>query len=319
MRAALAVKADLYIARYPAALPAAARAAARHSALYAFDAEDFHQGDLPDGAEHDFERGLVRAIEERYLHEAAYVTAASPGIAAAYSASYGIPTPTTVLNVFPKSEAPDGPTEAGTKKPGPSVYWFSQTIGADRGLECAVEAVARAQSRPHLYLRGNPAVGYRDHLMALAARAGVDDRLHFEPIAPPSEMVRLAASYDVGLVGEIGHSANRQIALTNKQFTYVLAGLPSLVSNVPAHVDLARGLAPAMMIYRVNDADDLARCMDVCLLDPQALAAARARAFALGRERFTWEDQARKLLNVVEAALSADKGRGRGQTTCASR
>ena len=47
--AAKRVPADLYIAHYPAALPAAAIAARRHGALYAFDAEDFHLGDLPDG------------------------------------------------------------------------------------------------------------------------------------------------------------------------------------------------------------------------------------------------------------------------------
>jgi hypothetical protein len=46
--AACAVPADLYVAHYVAALRAAAQAAHRHQAAYAFDAEDFHLGDLPD-------------------------------------------------------------------------------------------------------------------------------------------------------------------------------------------------------------------------------------------------------------------------------
>ena len=193
--------ADLYIAHYPAALPAAAIAAQRHGARYAFDAEDFHLGDTPDGPEYDAQRQMLRAIEGRYLPGCAYVTAASPGIADAYVEAYDIARPTVVLNVFPRAQAPIRPTPRGTAAPGPSVYWFSQTIGPDRGLECAVRAIGRAQSRPHLYLRGTPAAGFLDHLRKIASEADALDRLHVLPPAAPSEMVRLAAAYDVGLVG----------------------------------------------------------------------------------------------------------------------
>ena len=147
--AALEVRADLYIAHYPAALPAAAKSAARHGAHYAFDAEDFHLGDLPDLPEHERERRQLRAIEGAYLPGAAYVTASSPGIADAYARAYGIKRPAVVLNVFPLSRAPASTTPRGTAEPGPSLYWFSQTIGPDRGLETAVAAIGRARSRPH--------------------------------------------------------------------------------------------------------------------------------------------------------------------------
>ena len=101
--------ADLYIAHYVAALPAAAHAAKLNGALYAFDAEDFHLGDLPDLPQYAFEKSLIRAIEGRYLPGCAYVTAASPGIAEAYARTYGIARPTVVLNVFPRSQgAGDG-------------------------------------------------------------------------------------------------------------------------------------------------------------------------------------------------------------------
>ena len=167
--AAMRVPADLYIAHYPAALPAAAIAAHHHRTLYAFDAEDFHLGDLPDSRQHSTERRMVCAIEKRYIRGCAYLTAASPGIADAYAATYEIKRPTVVLNVFPRSQAPPRPTSAGTVNPGPSVYWFSQTIGPDRGLECAVRAIGRAASQPHLYLRGTQARGFVARLRAIAA------------------------------------------------------------------------------------------------------------------------------------------------------
>ena len=108
-RAALPTPADLYVAHYPAALPAVAAAARKCGARYAYDAEDFHLGDWPDDPVYDIERRLVREIEGRYLPGCAYLTAASPGIAEAYAAVYGVEQPHVVLNAYPLDRAALGP------------------------------------------------------------------------------------------------------------------------------------------------------------------------------------------------------------------
>src|SRR5262249_3438816 len=131
-RAAGQSPADLYIAHYPGALPGAAMAARRHEGVYAFDAEDFHLGDHPDTPLFRREKQMVRAIESRYLPGCVYVSAASPGIAEAYADAYRIARPTVIFNVFPRSQGPSASTPAGSAIPGPSLYWFSQTIGPDR-------------------------------------------------------------------------------------------------------------------------------------------------------------------------------------------
>ena len=297
--AALRVKADLYIAHYVAALPAAAHAAAHHGAAYAFDAEDFHLGDLPDAPEHALEKRIIRAIESRYLPGTAYMTAASPLIAEAYTETYGVPLPTVILNVFPKANAPAVPTPRGSAQPGPSLYWFSQTIGAGRGLETAVEAIARARSLPHLYLRGAPAAGYEAHLRSLAARMSVADRLHFLDPAPPEELERLGAAYDLGYAGELADTRNRQIALTNKLFSYLLGGVPSLATDIPAHRQLAPQLGEAMSLFPIGDATALAMAIDRLLLDPLRLAGARAHAWDLGQTRFNWDVEQARLTEIV--------------------
>jgi len=303
-RAAESAPADLYIAHYVAALPAAARAARRQDAQYAFDAEDFHLGDLPDAPQHRIEKRMIRAIEGRYLSGAAYVTAASPMIADAYTETYGIPRPTVVLNVFPRGNAPPGPTSRGGTEPGPSLYWFSQTIGPGRGLETAVEAVARASSAPHLYLRGSPAPGYEEKLRALAQRDGVADRVHFLASEAPDEMERLGAQYDLGYVGEFAETRNRQIAITNKLFSYLLGGVPSLASDIAAHRALSPELDEAMTLFPVGDTAALAAGLDRLLLDPDRLSAARAHAWRLGQERYCWELEKHSFLRAVEGALT---------------
>ena len=297
--AAVRIAADLYIAHYIAALPAAARAAQAHGGAYAFDAEDFHSGEQPDGVTGD--NPMIELIERTFLPGAAWLTADSPGVADAYAAAYGLRRPAVLLNVFPRDEAPPEPTARGAFEPGPSVYWFSQTLGPDRGLEAAIGAIARARSRPHLVLRGRPFRDYRAVLERLAHREGVADRLHFRPLAPPREMARLAAEHDLGLGAENGHTLNHRICLGNKIFTYLLAGVPTLLSDVEAHRRLAGELGDVARLYRIDDPETLAVAMDAYLLDPERLAKARAEAFQLGQSRYNWEVEKQTLLDLVNA------------------
>ncbi len=305
--AAQRVQADLYIAHYVAALPAAARAARRHDAAYAFDAEDFHLGDLPDTPEHSFEKHVVRAIEERYLSGAIYVTAASPLIAEAYAEAYGIPLPSVIMNVFPRTNAPSVPTARGLAQFGPSIYWFSQTIGPGRGLETVLEAVALAQSKPHCYLRGLPLIGYDVHLRNIAAQAGIAERLHFLDRAPPDELERLGANFDTGYVGEMPETVSRQLALTNKLFSYLLGGVPSFVTDIPAHRLLAPELGEAVTLFPCGDAVALAIAIDNLLADQKRLAAARAHAWYLGQTRFNWDMEQTRLIESVGKVMACRK------------
>jgi glycosyltransferase involved in cell wall biosynthesis len=299
IRAACAVQADLYIAHYVAALPAAVAAAKRYGSAYAFDAEDFHLGDLPDLPEHAVEKRIIRSIEGRYLPGAAFVTAASPLIAEAYVDAYRIPKPNVILNVFPKGNGKQAPTPRGSARPSPSLYWFSQTIGAGRGLETAVEAIALAQSRPHLHLRGTFASGYEATLRALANRHSVADHLHFHPPLPPNEMEVAGADFDVGYVGELDETQNRSIALTNKLFSYLVSGIPVIATDIPAHQAIANDLGGAFEVFPIGDAQALAEALDRMLLNPSLLFDARKAAWELGHGRWNWEHERELLLTVV--------------------
>ena len=304
IHAAKSVCADLYIAHYPAALPAAALAARAHAARYGFDAEDFHLGDWPEEPSYDRQRRLLRSLESTYLPGCAYITAASPGIAQAYADSYGIALPAVLRNVFPLCQAPPGPTHRGTASPGPSLYWFSQTIGPDRGLEAAVRALAQARCHPHLYLRGFISDTYRRILIDIAVAEGVSEHLHILPPAPPEQLERLAAAYDLGLVAETGCTPNRRIALTNKLFSYALAGIPAVITDIPAHRAFAKDAGVAVHLYAVDDAMSLATAIDnFCHPQSERLADARAHAFALAQNTLNWDHEQRLLTQLVECSL----------------
>lgn len=303
-RTAMNVRADLYVAHNVGALPAAAGAAAAHGGRVAFDAEDFHSGAAPHGAPATAFDAAIEAVERRYLPRCAYVTAASPGIASAYAAKYDIRPPVPILNVFPLAQRPDRFVE--TRRTGPlKLNWFSQTIGPDRGLEDAVDAMAHAQPlATELHLRGIWERGYRERLLARCASRGVDPaRLVSHPPASPDDMVRQAAAFDVGLALEQPVSRNREICLTNKIFTYLLAGNAVIGTATEAQQPLLARLTGASLSYRPGDVEVLAGAIRRWAEDRDQLDASRRAAWHWGEREYNWDAEQRKLLDLVASAL----------------
>lgn len=307
-KAARRIRADLYIAHYIAALPAAAAAARQHGSLLGFDAEDFHSGEGTGAPGEAFRMQMVQAVERAFLPSCAYTTAASPLIGEAYARRYGV-SPSTVLNVFPLSMAPSHPRQR--KEQTLKAYWFSQTIGPDRGLQAFIEAMAKTRAAVTLDIRGSNRWGHGDALLALAGRLGIGDRVKLLPMAPPGEMVELASHYDIGLSLETDVSENRRICLTNKIFTYLLAGVPVVMSDTPAQSRLAPDLGVAARLCSLADPAGLAKILDE-LASQAVLAEAAAEAWKLGRERYNWDrEQAILLTSVAEAFERAGRPAGK--------
>ncbi len=303
-----AVVADLYIAHYVPSLPAAAAAAIRHGGMLAFDAEDFHSGEGLDSQEENLRMAMVRRIEGAALPSCTYVTAASPMIGRAYAAQYGIAEPTTILNVFPISMAPPARQAPAAGIAGQlRAYWFSQTIGLDRGLQSFIRAMARARTAVTLEIRGSNRWGHGDTLLALARELGIADKVKLLPLAPPQEMALLASDYDVGLSLETEVTESRRLCLTNKIFTYLLAGVPVLMSDTPAQRALAPDLGAAATVVSLSNPDAIGAALDR-LAATATLAMGKEMAARLGRERYNWDREKDILLDLVAKAFAKRDG-----------
>lgn len=292
--AALRHRADLYIGHCLPALPVVAAAAARDGSRCAFDAEDFHSGESRPEGDGAASNILAREIESRFLPKCDYLTAASPLIAKAYESQYGM-TPTTLLNVFPLEEAVD-PKEPEHE---PSFYWFSQTIGPGRGLEEMIEILRCLSQRVRLDLRGHISTNFREQLESLVQNSRVD--LRFLSPDAPSTMVAHSAGYTAGLGLETGFSVNNGIALSNKIFTYLLAGVPVILSRTPAQEAIALELGNACLLVDLTNPAEASAALASWLDSPERLSRARELSFQLGRQRFNWDVEKQKLLELIHA------------------
>jgi hypothetical protein len=307
-KAAMSCDADLYVAHYTGALAAVGATARKKGTLIAFDAEDFETG------YHDYSTGfrpldsLMEHIEREYLPQCSYVTAASPEIAAAYRAKYSIPIVRSILNVFPLEYKPVCFREAGSVGP-VKLYWFSQTVGPGRGLEDVVRAMGRLERYDiELHLRGVPAKGYWNQLINLAVSNGVKAGsivLH-DPVCP-SESIRAAAEYDIGLAVEQPASLNRDLCLTNKIFSYLLAGNAVAATATRGQKPILDAIGRAGFLYEPGDINGLARGLQHWCENRRELHDARRRAWSCGTHQFNWDVEKKKLVEIVTGALKNDE------------
>ena len=297
-RAAAAQKADVFIGHNLAALPAAIRAARRWGARVGFDLEDLHSGELPDDPSADSKRRLVTAVERRYLPECDILLASSDGIADEVAARYGVRRPRVIHNVFPTSHR-QAAVPADRRGEGISLYWYSQVIGPERGLEEAITALSMLPPTVHLHIRGRADNGYASSLEAHALRRGVWNRVHFLEVAAPEALVALAAQHDIGLALERPATLNRRLCATNKLFTYLLGGIALATTDTPGQRSIMAKAPGAGFTYPAGNAPALARGLAELVNDADKLAAAKHAAFEHATDRFCWEHERPKLLDAL--------------------
>jgi hypothetical protein len=168
-------------------------------------------------------------------------------------------------------------------------YWFSQTLGAGRGLEDFIAAVGRARIACELHLRAGITQPYLHDLMRLSRDTAPALSLRLHEPAGPDAMVRLSQGYDLGLSGEEPTVPNRRLCLANKIFTYLAAGVPALLSATPAQTRLGRDLNDAALLYEVGDITGLAEQLCGLANDLIARREAKYAARAAAKRRWHWE------------------------------
>jgi glycosyltransferase involved in cell wall biosynthesis len=291
--------ADWFIAHTQASLPAAAAAAVRWKARLGFDCEDLlaYAPSEPSA--------FLRAIEARYLPRCAYVSVASPLMAEQLARDHRIATPTVLYNVFPL-ELADGMLAPRERRAARALrlHWFGQTIGTGRGLEEAVAALAHLPGEVELHLRGNPSAGYRERLEALAG--GERQRLFFLPPLDHDELIRAMESFDVGLALERPDNGNYSRTVTNKLFSYLVAGLALAVTDTPGQRELMSQIPAAGFLYPAGDPRALAESLLKWVRDRQSLRAAQQASWEAARTRFSWNREQEKFLALFMSAAPAE-------------
>jgi glycosyltransferase involved in cell wall biosynthesis len=299
---AKSMKADLYIAHNLAALPIAVKAAKYNGAKAGFDAEDFHRQEVTDDIKAP-EYKLVKYLEDKYLPQANYVTAASPLIAKAYKELYPKQDFTVINNAFSSSLQPKN--IAGCQAGKLKLFWFSQTVGKKRGIELIYEAMGLLSDIDvQLTLVGNCSVEMKDYLFQLSEKFAVNiDRIVCLPPMSEKALFDFAAKQDIGLALEPGFCLNNHIALSNKLFTYLTVGLAVVATNTKAQREFMLQNPGIGKSFNIGDVEALADIIRSYSGNKEALINAKQAAYNLGKDHLNWENEGKKFIEIIQSTI----------------
>lgn len=298
-RTARKIPAQLYIAHYLGALPAATSAAKKYKAKLIFDAEDFHRGEESFYA---VQMKNVIAIEEKLLPKAAFVTTASPLITAEYQKYFPMQNFVTIRNFFSVKYLHPVKTNNEQQL---KLFWFSQHIGYSRGLEVFIQALDYLPGKSiSLTIMGNVlSEAYKQKLVALSKDP---QKIIYRNPTAPEDIFSIAAGYDIGLAGEIPNCYNKEICLSNKIFTYLLAGNCLLVSDMQGQQDFMDQYPGIGFTYRHDDPKDLALKIETLYNDRVLLEQCRRNARELAAKELNWENEKEKWVPLIKELLSKE-------------
>lgn len=295
---ALSVKADIYIAHNLPALPSAFKAARKTNVKCGFDAEDFHRFENSDDIK-DHTVKLNCLIENKYIPDVNYITAASPLIKKAYETIFNREI-TIVLNVMEREN--DAKKETNHDK-NLRLFWFSQTIGKNRGLENVIMAISKSVYTYELHLLGEISQDYKLELINLIDITN-GSTIYFHNPINQDEIIGFASNFDIGLASESGFSTNNNLALSNKIFTYIQARITIVASNTPAQLSFLNKYSSIGKIYDSNAVESLTQILDFYHFNRNELNISKFELDKLATETLNWEIESKKFLSIIKKVLA---------------
>ena len=271
----------------------------------AVDLEDWYSEDLLPEDNRTRPGYLLRRWEKRLLCDACYTTTTSNAMGQALSKAYDCATPRVLYNTFPCKDrhSIDGKVIDREDHETPSIIWFSQTVGPDRGLEVLVDALPHIEIPIQIHIRGRCREGYEE---SLRSRISADSRhqIFFHSSIPHHQLLSRLAEHDIGFAGEISYCLNKDLTISNKLFQYLLAGLVVLASDTSGQKEIASSHPNLLHIFKGRSAISLANTLNKLLTNNDHIRSAKQDAVNLAETKFCWEKSKNVLLSSVTEALS---------------
>jgi glycosyltransferase involved in cell wall biosynthesis len=242
---------------------------------------------------------FVDRIERLALPRTAAVITVSDGIAARLVDRYRLrATPVVLRNVCALEGGGTGGLRASVGLPGGARVVLHQGAPAEgRGCDVLIRATGRIPGVDLVFL-GDGAPAYVAELRALAAREGIASRVHFSPSVPLADLLANTGEADVGVTLLQDTCENHHLALPNKLFEYLAAGVPVVAAALPEVARIVDGYGVGATVAQ-DDPDAVAAGIDRVLAERAVSDALLTRTRAAA-EALSWRHERHRLLELYE-------------------
>jgi glycosyltransferase involved in cell wall biosynthesis len=264
--------------------------ARRGRARLVYDSHEWWSGRERHGRWTPVERAREKAAERRIVSRADAVLTVSDGIAERLGRWRSTPV-VVVRNTFPLVTDPAAAEpRALAARPAGAVY--AGRIGAARDIETLLDATAAL--RLDTVLMGN---ADREFLPRLEFS---DGSVRIEPARPVDEVDDVLRRVGISVVTLTDTCENHRLALPNKVFHAVRAGVPVVAADLPELRRLVTSYGIGAL-YRPGDAASMRGALETVAADYAGLCERVARA----RDELNWDQDSKELVKVYESLAGA--------------
>ena len=251
-------------------------------------------------------RDAYADLESEYIDTADSIITVSDSIATRIQQDHALAAkPFLVLNAPSRTRIEVTATSPSVRKVcklGPEVplVIYSGGIHISRGMDLLVSSLEYMPG-VHLAMTSNRESWYIEELKSKAAAIGAADRLHFVPYVTPEEVVPYISTANLGISPLPADVVNYDLALPNKLFDYIQAGLPLAVSDC---VEVSKLLEryPLGQTFNWQDPKALASAVTSVLIRAEEFLDTYQN-LKTELQEFTWEAQEIELHKAYELAL----------------
>ncbi|HLX34231.1 MAG TPA: glycosyltransferase [Candidatus Limnocylindrales bacterium] len=291
------------------ALPAALRAADRDRSAVVYDKHEIFTGKRWLLAESPITRWLVERWERRSMHRVDGLVTVNQAIADRLARQLHPSRLVVVYNCPARYDPPATPVDhlraAAGIAHGTPVALYHGGFTRDRGLVELVAAIREpGLEAVHAVFLGEGPLA--DELKALATSPTADGRVHVLPAVPPEVLLDWITTADVAVMALQPWSLNHWLSTPNKLFEAIAAGVPVVSSDFPERRRIVadRSGPLGVLVDPTDPAAIAAGIRQLLEAAPAERAALRARCLAAAHERWNWEIESAKLVELY-AELAA--------------
>lgn len=290
------LKADIYHAVDVDTLAAAFWAANRTGGKVIYEARELYTELEPLRS-----RNLVRSfwgyLEKRLIGKAARVVTINDSIADELCRRYRIKRPDVIRNVA-KSPVSISPVDLRRKFGIPDdhkIIVYQGVLRRGQGLLYQLDILQHLEKVVMLFIGRGP---IEAELKEKSSSLNVEDKVIFAGRVPPDELLNYTASADAGILLMEDIALNNRLALPQKLFQYLSAGLPQVVSPMPEISGFVEGENTGVVVS-LSDPREAADTIGGFIFDEGLYSAVRENCRRSSLKN-NWETESVKWIEIYE-------------------
>lgn len=240
--------------------------------------------------------GLLKKIEAKAMKYGLYIACPSESMAQGLHETYGIQKPVVIYNSFPDENVAPDITFDNSKV---SLVWFSQTVGAGRGLEELVSVLNNVTSPVVLTLIGHCSETYAQKLGSIFPSDKHELRLI--PPVKHHELYSILKTQDIGLALEQPHCDSRETTITNKILQYLQSGLKVFATDTKGQREVAEKMGGTVQLVSSVDNSEWAQRLELLIKRNDVTSESTIKQY---NDVFSWDKQEHRILELVKYALA---------------